>query len=180
MPFRCRLLYSRIHEQTLVCQSSALLPGVSGPGPAPPLPVPVSPGLRGPPGLPASAVRHRRRRAQADRPGRRQRRGDGVPVRRRLHPPVPQPQLQPAVLGPRRVRGPEREAEHLQRLQVRGPPGPPPPTPRRFYGCDGWRAKARPTPEALLALLALETPSWKNCNGCAMEKKKKSVSGGGN
>lgn len=100
-----------------------LLLGVSGPGPAPPLPVPVSPGLRGPPGLPASAVRHRGRPAQADRPGRRQRRGDGVPVACRLHAPVPQPQLQSAVLGARRVRGPEREEEHLQRLQVSGPDG---------------------------------------------------------
>lgn len=95
-------------------------PGVSRPGPAPPLPVPLSSGLRGSPGLSASAVRHGRRRAQTNRPGRRQRRGDAVPVGRRLHAPVPQPQLQPAVLGPRRLRGPEREEEHLQRLQVSG------------------------------------------------------------
>lgn len=110
------------------CESSPLLPGVPGPCPAPPLPVQVPSRLRGPPGLPASAVRHCRRRAQADRPGRRQRRGDGVPLERRLHHPVSQPQLQPAVLGPRRVRGPEREEEHLQRLQVR----PLPPVPDGF------------------------------------------------
>lgn len=98
-------------------------PGVSRPGPAPPLPVPVPSGLRGPSGLPASAVCHRGRRAQTHRLGRRQRRRDAVPVGRRLHAPVPQPQLQPAVLGERCMRGPEREEEHLQRLQVSGPDG---------------------------------------------------------
>lgn len=48
---------------------SDLLPGVSGLGQAPPLLVPVSPGLSGSAGLPAPAVCHRVRRAEAHRPG---------------------------------------------------------------------------------------------------------------
>lgn len=48
---------------------SDLLPGVSGPGQAPPLPLPVSSGLRGSAGLPAPAICHRVRRAEAHRPG---------------------------------------------------------------------------------------------------------------
>lgn len=94
--------------------------GVSGPGPAAPLPVALSSGLRGSAGLPASAVCHRVGRAEADGPGRRQRGRNALPERCRLLPDVPAQELHAGVLGPGRVRGLEREDEHVQRLQVIG------------------------------------------------------------
>lgn len=53
---------------------SDFLPGVSGPGAAPALPVRFPAGLRGPVGLPAPAVCHSFRPVEAHGPGRRQRR----------------------------------------------------------------------------------------------------------
>lgn len=93
--------------------------GLSGSGAAVALPVPLSAGLRGPAGLPAATVRDRVGLAQADGPGRRQRGADAVPEQRRLHPAVPSEELHGALLVPRSLRGPQREEEHLQRLQVR-------------------------------------------------------------
>lgn len=58
-----------MHSADVVFDVSELLSGLSGSGPAPPLPVPVSSGLRGSSGLPAPAVCHRVRGAEAHRPG---------------------------------------------------------------------------------------------------------------
>lgn len=93
-------------------------PGVSGPGPAASLPVPVPAGLHRPAGLPAAAVCHRVRRAEAHRPGWREPEGDGLSDGRRLHAAVSAAKLLSALLGSGLVWASEREEEHLQRLQV--------------------------------------------------------------
>lgn len=82
----------------VVLTSLLVLPDLSRPGQAPPLPFPVSAGLRGSAGLPASAVCHGGWRAEADRPGRRQRRGDALSELGRLQPPVPKQKLHSALL----------------------------------------------------------------------------------
>lgn len=94
-------------------------PGVSGPGPAPPLPLSVSSGLRGPAGLPASAVCHRVGLSEAHGPGWRQRRGDHLSDGCRLHSAVPTQKLHSALLGSGCVCGAEWEEEYLQCLQVK-------------------------------------------------------------
>lgn len=102
-------------DQVLVC----FLPGVPGSGPAPPLPLPVSSGLCGSAGLPTPAICNCVRRTKAHRPGWRQRWGNHLSDRRRLHSPVSAQKFHPAMHGSGSVWGLEREDEHLQCLQVR-------------------------------------------------------------
>lgn len=92
---------------------------MSGAGATPPLPVPVSAGLRGPAGLPAQAVCHGGWGAEADRPGRRHGQRAPLPHGRRLPAPVPAAQLHGPLLRTGGVRGHERDEESLQCPQVR-------------------------------------------------------------
>lgn len=92
--------------------------GLFGPGEAPPLPLPLPSGLSGSIGLPAPSVCHGVWGAEAHRPGWRQRDRACLSDGPGLHLTVPPPQLQPALLGPGSVWGPQRDEESLQRLQV--------------------------------------------------------------
>lgn len=81
--------------------------GLSGPGSPAAFPLALSTGIGGSAGLSAPPVRHGVGRAQAHRPGRRQRGRHALRPTRRLLPAVSAPKFHPDLFSPRSVRGPQ-------------------------------------------------------------------------